>query len=171
MRRILVTGFGPFPGVDDNPTAALARAVDGQHLGEVEVVGRVLPVSFARGPDLAISVAREVGAELVVGLGVAVKRSQVEVETVAVCAWSESPDVDGVCDAALSGPNEVRATLDTMRLADALGAGLSSDAGRYVCNAWLYRVTSALDVPVGFVHVPSEGMPVETLLRGLASLC
>ena len=138
---------------------------------KVEVVGRVLPVSWQAGPDAASEAARQVGAQLVVGLGVAMQRGRVEVETVAVCQSDAKPDVDGVCDGGLEGPAEVRATLDCERLADALGAELSRDAGRYVCNAWLYRVTRALDVPVGFVHVPASGMTAERLLRGLASLC
>jgi pyrrolidone-carboxylate peptidase len=56
------------------------------------------------------------------------------------------------------------------RLARALGAVLSDDAGRYVCNAWLHRVASALDVPVGFVHVPAEGIAAERLLDGISAL-
>lgn len=171
MRRALVTGFGPFPGVEDNPTAALARAVDGQRIGEVELVGRVLRVSWAEGPDTAIAFARELEAEWVVGLGVATARHRVEVETIAVCEWRDRPDVDGICDGGLSGPPVVHATLDTAALASALDARLSDDAGRYVCNAWLYRVCHALEVPVGFVHVPSAGLSVERLLRGLAVLC
>lgn len=166
-----MTGFGPFPGVPTNPTAQLARQVDGRSVCGVQVVGRVLEVSWQAGPDAAIAAAREVGAERVVGLGVAMNRAGVEVETVAFCASNGAPDVHGLCDAGLSGPAEVRATLDTERLAAALDATLSRDAGRYVCNAWLYRVTSALDVPVGFVHVPASGMTAERLLRGLASLC
>lgn len=170
MTRVLVTGFSSFPGVDDNPTAHVARAVDGQRTAHVEVVGRVLPVAWERGPQAAIDAAREVEAQWVVGLGVAVTRSVVCVERRAVCVGNGSPDVDGACDAGLEGPEVVAATLDCARLAEALGAELSDDAGTYVCNAWLYRVTRALDVPVGFVHVPAEGIDVERLLRGLDSL-
>jgi pyrrolidone-carboxylate peptidase len=69
------------------------------------------------------------------------------------------------------GPAEVRATLDVEALAEALGAGVSDDAGAYVCNAWLYAVTRGLPgVPVGFVHVPDQGMPEDQLLAGLARL-
>ena len=40
----------------------LARQVDGCRLDDVELVGAVLPVSWRRGPDQAISLAREIEA-------------------------------------------------------------------------------------------------------------
>ena len=53
-RSILLTGFGPFPGVDSNATGALipelteaARA----RFPEYEVIGEVLPVEWSRGPQ------------------------------------------------------------------------------------------------------------------------
>lgn len=167
---VLVTGFGAFPGVPVNPTASLAQAVDGRVVGGRVVRGLVLPVSYARGPALTVSTARELGAQLVVGLGVAVGRLRPDVERIGRRCLGGSPDVDGRSDAGLLGPDEVRATLDVQCLADALDAGLSDDAGTYVCNAWLYQVTAQLDVPVGFVHVPADGMAPERLLRGLEAL-
>jgi pyroglutamyl-peptidase len=167
---VLVTGFGAFPGVERNPTEALARQVDGAYIDGVPVAGRVLPVSYRRGPQLAIELAREMGARLVVGLGVAVGRARVEVECVGRRGNGGKPDVDGEVDAGLRGAERVPATLDTACLADALGAGLSRNAGLYVCNAWLYQVAGALDVPVGFVHIPPTGLPPERLLRGLRAL-
>lgn len=168
--KVLVTGFGPFPGVDDNPTAALARAVDGVRLGDAELVGRVLPVAWRRGPEEAIRLARELDAGLVLGLGVAANRDRVCVEVVGVRVDSGRPDVDGATEPGLDGPDRVRSTIEVGRLAAALGAVLSDDAGGYVCNAWLYRVASALTVPVGFVHVPAAGLPPDLLLDGLRAL-
>ena len=167
---VLVTGFGPFPGVDDNPTAHLARAVNGAQIANHSVVGHVLPVSFARGPDDTIALARELKADLVVGLGVAVRRSEVCVEQRGVRVREGRPDVDGSTVCLLEGPDHVPATLDVPRLAQALQARVSLDAGTYVCNAWLYRVSQALDVPVGFVHVPPSGLTPTRLLDGIATL-
>jgi pyrrolidone-carboxylate peptidase len=166
-----VTGFGPFPGVSDNPTAALALALDGARLGPVPVVGRVLPVQWVEGPRSAIATARAIDAAWVIGFGVAMGRSGVEVETCAVAELVSRPDAAGALPPQLGGPAVVAATIDCARLADALGAGLSSDAGRYVCNAWLHQVTTALPgVGVGFVHVPAEGIAPERALAGLAAL-
>jgi pyroglutamyl-peptidase len=168
--KVLVTGFGSFPGVPENPTARLARAVDGARIGEATVIGRVLPVSYARGPALAIELAREHGVALVVGTGVAVTRPGVTVETVGRRVLEGACDVDGASLCGLSDDELVAATLDVRRLAAALGATLSDDAGRYVCNAWLHRVASELAVPVGFVHVPAEGIDAERLLDGISAL-
>ncbi|MCB9683688.1 MAG: hypothetical protein H6735_01445 [Alphaproteobacteria bacterium] len=168
--RVLVTGFGPFPGVPDNPSGRLARSVDGARLGGALVTGIELPVHWTEGPEGAVRVARELDAALVVGLGVAVGRAGVHVERRAVRVEVGRPDARGDVVARLSGPPEVRATLDTRRLAHALGARLSDDAGRYVCNAWLYRVASALEVPVGFVHLPAEGLARHRLLSGLRAM-
>lgn len=170
--KVLVTGFGPFPGTPHNPTDALCRSVTGLRVGDHELRGVVLPVSYRRGPDAAIAEALALGPDLalVLGLGVAGARSGVWVERTARRVDAGPLDVDGRSDAALSGPDEVRATLDVDRLAEALGAGLSDDAGRYVCNAWLYRVAQAVPAPVGFVHVPPAGLALATLLAGIAAI-
>lgn len=167
---VLVTGFGPFLAVEDNPSGRLAEAMDGRVVAGVPIVGRRLPVSYGRGPSEAIAAAAEVGASLVIGLGVAQTASRVRVERWATPACSDVPDVDGVCSAQLGSCDRVRSTVDVVALAAALDAELSTDAGTYVCNAWLYRTVLALDVPVGFVHIPSVGMTPQTLLRGISAL-
>jgi len=168
--NVLVTGFGAFPGVSHNPSGELARAVDGAEVDGVRVVGRVLDVSYTRGPREAIRLARSLGAALVLGTGVASSRSAVDVERRAVRAASGPADVDGRTRSGLRGPAIVEATIDVARLAAALGANVSDDAGRYVCNAWLYRVARGCTVPVGFVHVPPAGLDRALLLAGLRAL-
>lgn len=168
--NVLVTGFGPFPGVSDNPTAALARALDGMQIGAARVIGRVLPVSYRRGPAEAVRLARAHDARLVLGTGVAANRATVCVERVAVRMMAGRPDVDGLTDTGLVGDDRVNATIDTAGLAAALGALSSDDAGSYVCNAWLYRVVKELDVPVGFVHVPATGIAIERVVEGIRRL-
>lgn len=172
---MLVLGFGPFLGVADNPAARLARAVDGASLGGRTVIGRVMPVSYERGPDLAAALVDELDPALVLGVGVARDRPAPWVERVGRrrCSSTE-PDVDGVAGADLEpgGPEEVEATLDVHVLAAALGCGVSRDAGRYVCNGWLYRTVRRLGAgrPVGFLHVPDAGVEPGRLLNGLAPL-
>src|SRR5215468_11151073 len=46
-RMILVTGFEPFGTHTENPTEGLAKAVDGRRVGDVDIVGQVLPVHHA----------------------------------------------------------------------------------------------------------------------------
>lgn len=166
---VLVTGFGAFPGVDRNPTEVLVAAVDGAVVAGHRVVGRVLPVEYRRGPETAIELARALDARLVLGTGVAMSRGRPNWE-VRGAWWPEGPaDVGGATLTGLEGPREVRSTLVPGRAAT-FGAEPSIDAGGYVCNAWLYRVAQALDVPVGFLHVPAGGYPPHRLLTALASV-
>ena len=168
---ILVTGFGPFLDVEDNPSARLARAVHGASVGRHRVHGLVLPVSYDRAVATTLEAARE--ALLVLGTGVARQRSEPRLELRAVRErTAEHADVDGVCGGhnAPDGPEAVRATLGEAA-ARALGIGCSSDAGFYVCNGWLYGVVRGLPgVPVGFLHVPPDGFAPDRLLAGLAGL-
>lgn len=170
---LLVTGFGPFPSVRENPSGALALALH-EPDGEPPIHGLLLPVSYARGPALAIEEARRLDARLVLGIGVAAQRATAALERIGRRRLSpQHEDVDGVCaqEVGPEGPAELRASLDIERLAGLLGCEISEDAGAYVCNAWLYEVVHALGdrVPVGFLHIPLEGLPPERLRRALSA--
>jgi pyroglutamyl-peptidase len=166
---VLVTGFGAFPGVEHNPSEVLARAVDGAVVAGHHVYGRVVAVEYVRGPEEAIALARELGVAAVLGTGVAMRRSTPSWELRGAW-WPEgAADVAGSTVTGLVGAREVRSTLAVNRPA-VFGAEASEDAGGYVCNAWLYRVAQALDVPVGFLHLPGQGYPAHQLLTALTAL-
>ena len=171
-RPILVHGFGPFLEIRDNPAARLAHAVDGARVGERPVVGESMPVSYGRAPALSVERARGLDAALLLGIGVARGRSAVCVEARAVAAGHPNhADVDGVQldRIAPEGAGMVYATGPVAGLARALAGVVSEDAGRYVCNAWLYRTVRALgaEIPVLFLHVPPTGLAPERLLAAL----
>lgn len=161
-------GFGPFLDVGDNPAARLAHAVDGRLAGEFRVVGREMPVSYTRAPDLTERWARELHAAAVLGVGVARGRIAAAVERTGRAACDGTPDVDGEI-ARLDGADRRSAVAEA--LAGALDVAVSDDAGRYVCNTWLFRVLGQLtDRPVAFLHVPPEGFDPERLCAALPSL-
>jgi pyroglutamyl-peptidase len=169
MRPILVTGFGDFPGVSDNPSARLARLVDGKTVAGIPVVGLVLPVQWEAGPELAIAHARAIDARLVLGIGVATNRAGLTVERWGYPERQAFVDAAGALAAPTTG-GQVACTLDVDRLAAALGATISEDPGRYVCNAWIHLVVPALQVPAGFLHLPASGLEPEPLLAALEAL-
>lgn len=179
MATVLVVGFGPFLDVVDNPAAALARAVDGRALGgDDRVVGRAMDVSYRRAPAQVQAWVEELGADLVLGVGVARGRSVAMLERVAVRAGdASSADVDGDHLGDLGplvdgGDARVRATFPEAPFLAATGLATSEDAGRYVCNAWLWTCAQRLaGVPVGFLHVPDVGLDAEVLVRGLVAVC
>ena len=108
---ILVTGFGPFRTVQENPSAALARALHGQRIGDERIVAHVLPVSFARGPQMAVAMARTLRPSLILGFGVS-RRVRTEVECIGRNHVGSGPDVDGEAPPDLGpGPATLDATL------------------------------------------------------------
>ena len=176
MRRpILGHGFGDCRDVGGNPAARLARGVQGARAGGRAIVGETMPVSYGRAPAWSVQRAREVDAALLLGVGVARARSLVCVEATAIPeGHPELRDVDGVRLRRLgpAGAGPVRATGPVGDFARALSGVVSEDAGRYVCNAWLYRTVRALGaaIPVLFQHVPPAGISPERLLAALACI-
>lgn len=170
--NVLVTGFGPFLDVVHNPSGVLAREVDGLQIRGARLHGLELPVTWECARQV-VDRARAIDARIVVGLGVDRNSASVDVET---RGYNLAEGVDALGTRgprALSegGPNLVHATVDARALAVALGGRVDDDAGRYVCNAWLYGVVRGLpDRQVVFVHVPRGGMAVERLVQGLAVL-
>lgn len=166
--RLLVTGFGPFPGMPRNPSAALARRVAASPrwrvLG-VEVECRILATAYsALATELDPALAE--GPDAVLLIGVAGRSKRIRVERRATNRRSTLfPDVTGETAVALaSGRTAERrsriAPIKLLRLlcGHSLPAYISRDAGRYLCNAAYYRAL-ALPRPVLFIHVPKPPRP------------
>lgn len=173
MNTVIVAGFGPFEGVIDNPSAAIADALDGCIFGGVRVIGREMPVSFDRSIEVCRLWIEGTGAMALIGIGVAMSRSMVMVERRGGCPQDDGQlDVDhrSCTPGGQDAPSEVWSTIDTARLAASIGADLSDDAGTYVCNHWLYRAVQDFDIPVGFIHVPPNGLDTGALLSGIHEL-
>ena len=168
---ILVTGFEAFGGDAVNPTAELARGVDGMEVERWLVVGRVLPVVFGEAEAGMIALVEEWRPRVVAALGVAVGREAITPERVAInltdaritdnCGNQplNTPVVEG-------GPVGYWSTLPVDDLvaavrAEGIAARGSLSAGSFVCNAVFYALRHHLrrrrGLRAGFVHVP--GLP------------
>lgn len=170
--RLLVTGFGPFPGQPFNASAALVSALaEDAAIAALpaEIAVEILPTDWRRGPAQAATCAQAFRPDAIVHFGVSSKARHLEIETRAFNAARNARD----CVGALPGGYHVRpgappvldATLPAgllvrrLRLAG-LPASLSRDAGRYLCNAALYH--SLADAAkrnsrtrAGFIHMPA----------------
>lgn len=165
--QLLVTGFGAFEGVEENPSGALARALD----ADEGVVGVELPVTFrgsAEAWDSALAALPRPPAALL-SLGVHPGPSLRLEHRAGPDLSADRPDTSGETGAALSGAmggggGDLFTSLDLDALAEALRAGgwageieRSTDAGRYVCER-IYRHVlvrgAELGVPGLFLHVP-----------------
>jgi pyroglutamyl-peptidase len=166
-RRVLVTGFGAFPGAAVNPTEALMAALEsceaepGLHL---EV--RVLPVSWAETSRLLRAAIEECRPDSVLMFGLDRRARSVKIELRAAnCAHKTAVDAEGrPCGrAALAedGPAALPSRCDRSALAAAIAATgapvrFSRNAGTYLCNAALWTALQAAgsETPVGLIHVP-----------------
>ncbi len=187
--HLLITGFGPFPGVSVNPSArlveALAREPGWQRLGW-KVRHAILPVSY--GPtEAALAPLLEKRPRAILMFGVAAKRKAVSIEIVARNRASRTArDASGRLPKLASldhGPPILKGRAPMLRLRDVLrDAGnpvrLSQNAGPYLCNA-AYRcaLRSTTRTPVVFVHIPRvkrmgdpRGIAFRPLLAGSADV-
>lgn len=168
--RVLVTGFGRFPGAPVNPTANLARALAARRrpgLGDLAPTVRVLPTTWeaVRQFDAVLDAT---DPDIVLMLGLAARRRHICIETRAINAASRSPDASRQHAAgrvlAVGGKPAIGCTCAPVPLVRALRearlpARASRDAGRYLCNALAYRVyghAQATGRPclAVFVHIP-----------------
>jgi pyroglutamyl-peptidase len=168
-QRLLVTGFGPFPGAPTNPTERLIRALADEPPRSFEASAlkvAVLPTEYARSWGTLRRLYKAFAPDVVVHFGLSARAEVVHVETLARNVVDPAK-LDAVGASLISGrvrrsgPATLDATLPVgaivARLAAArVDAAKSIDAGDYVCNATLYR--SLLAAPaerrVGFIHVP-----------------
>ena len=169
--RILVTGFGPFPGAPFNPTEPLvARLLRLRRpaLSDVELTGHVFPVSYtAVDSELPQLLARHRPHALLM-FGLASRTPYLRIETRARNAvttlWPDAEhargrkgSISGGADAMMFGPHTAKL------LRAAVGTGIdaraSRDAGRYLCNYLSWRAIESTSGDTGphlaaFVHVP-----------------
>jgi pyroglutamyl-peptidase len=169
--RMLVTGFGPFPGAPFNPTEPLvARLVRLRRpsLGDVELAGHIFPVTYGDvDRDLPKLIASHRPHALLM-FGLASRTAHVRIETRARNAvtmlWPDagrskprSGSIAGGAHAMTFGPHTDR--LLRAALATGIDARLSRNAGSYLCNYLSWRAIEATRREGGprlasFVHIP-----------------
>ena len=165
---ILLTGFGRFAKVEQNPSEQIVAALGGSRVDGHDIVGRILPVSAEQTPAAVRTALAETTPALAFLLGVAPGRAALTIERVAVNVFDfEDPDNDGAqpVDVPIErdGPAAYFATLPLRRIVEAWQAAgipgaLSDTAGTYLCNAAMYtalHATADERLPSGFVHLPS----------------
>jgi pyroglutamyl-peptidase len=167
--RLLVTGFGPFPGAPDNPTERLVRALaeePAELFGASALAAVVLPTEYALSWEVLRRLYRRFEPDMVMHFGLSGRAKAIRVETIARNVIDPmKPDAAGMAPrsgrARRTGPEVLSATIPASAIVEALAsagvrAALSDDAGDYVCNATLYRSLTVAPPGrrVGFIHVP-----------------
>ena len=169
--KILITGFGPFPGAPFNPTGALVELLARQSPmpAGTRRVAHVFTTSYDTvDRELPALIAHTRPAALVM-FGLAQRTRHVRIETLARNTLSRVlADVAGVLPttgaiaadgpAALALPAPAQRLLAAARNAGARAA-LSRNAGSYLCNYLCWRASESATNAGGpavatFVHVP-----------------
>lgn len=169
MITILATGFGAFPRVRNNPSAALVNALRARraHFSRLEINLEtcVLPVVYDGLKTRVATLVENTAPQAVLHFGVAAERELISIELYARDRiGSRRPDMHGArpCYERTGNAGEgkvavrIPAAQIAARIARAgIAVELSQDAGAYLCNALLLEtLTSHKDVAAGFIHIP-----------------
>ncbi len=168
MPNLLITGFEPFDGFSINPSAVLARQLDGQIINQYQISGHVLPLDYTKAFDVMKSHIEEINPSVILCCG-QVNRSAISLERIALNAIGTSrpdnyenyPQNDIIIDDA---PAAYFSNIDLNPLVKSISeegipANVSYHAGTYGCN-WIffnvmhYIQSRNIDTQVTFIHVP-----------------
>ena len=169
--RILVTGFGPFPGAPFNPTMPLVKRLTGLRrpaFDNFALTGHIFDVTYAAvDRELPELIARHRPQALLM-FGLAGRSSHLRIESRARNAvTTRFPDagrqharkgsIESGADAKVFGPHSEK--LRHAALATGIDARISRDAGSYLCNYLSWRAIEAVNGNNGlhlaqFIHVP-----------------
>ena len=168
MPELMITGFEPFDGYSINPSAELAKLVDGKRIGRFDIVGDVLPLDYNTAFPFLKKLVEEHSPDVLLCTGQA-SRPSITIERIAVNArslkkadnYENIPETDIISD---QGPPAFFTNLDPHPLVQAIEkedipAFISYHAGVYGCNYIIYKVmewisASELNLLATFIHVP-----------------
>jgi pyroglutamyl-peptidase len=169
--RILITGFGPFPGAPYNPTMALVKRLTELRrpaFSDVDFSGHIFHVTYGTVDRELPDLVARLRPDALLMFGLAGRTDHLRIETRARNAVTTTfPDADRKvarngaiadgADAMRFGPH----TAKLLRAARGTGidARASRDAGSYLCNYLSWRAIEATRNEHGprlaaFVHVP-----------------
>jgi pyroglutamyl-peptidase len=169
---ILLTGFGPFPGVPENASQKFVPKLAhlaARRFSAHRVVARILPTEWEKAPARLKALYERERPKLVLHFGVSARATCYIIETVSRNACRIAEDAVGALprDGVVmnGGPEKILSRLPAEDIKTRLAALkvpalLSDDAGGYLCNALLYRsllFAQQNEKPaamVGFFHIP-----------------
>lgn len=182
-RSVLLTGFGPFPGVAENATARLVpelaqRAT--QAFPSYTFHHYILETAWDAAPERVAHLIATHRPALALHFGVSRQARGFQIERTAQNVCRNAADATGCLPAAAhldsTGPPTRATRVDAERLSERLAqlgypVSFSDDAGAYLCNAVLYRSVAAAEAlapqacRAGFIHIPADlsGPPLSFL--------
>jgi pyroglutamyl-peptidase len=183
--RVLISGFEPFSGRDNNPTALLVDALNNRDIeipAELVVDQVLLPVTFEKSFEVLQEKISAFNPDMVICFGLAAKRETIELENTAVNKiHADIKDNNGEAPLdQLISPDSPETYLSTLPIQGIAGAlqkeglpvKISNDAGNFVCNYLFYRLMETnqdTERLCGFIHVPLlETLSFSELLKSVS---
>jgi pyroglutamyl-peptidase len=176
LPRVLLTGFGPFPGVAENPSGWLAKTLAARKPVEGwEPHGHVLPTEWDAVAALAPDLHASLQPHVLIHFGISPRARGLRIERSAHNEAALRHDASGRLPDTLAISPAGAARLDTSLPVTAIAAHLraqghaanaSGSCGRYLCNFLYYRSLEwalAQGRDALFVHVPlthAQGGPI-----------
>lgn len=168
---VLVTGFGPFPGVQSNPSGALIELIRrGQYRtpSGINLETAIIPTSWDAVQDFVDRELTDINPDIALHFGVSSRAKGFQIEQLARNTASTMADYDGKTFTGSclvhSAPPTLRSSYDAPALVQqlqqrGLPAQTSRNAGRYLCNMLLFMSllrarTSGNPGQCGFIHIP-----------------
>lgn len=169
--RVLVTGFGPFPGVLSNPSGALIEFIRrGQYRapGGISLETALIPASWEAVPNCVDQEMARANPDIALHFGVSSRAKGFQIEQLARNTASTMADCDGKLFSksclVRSAPATLSSSYDAQALVQKLQqrgfpAQTSRNAGRYLCNMLLFKSllraqASGNPAQCGFIHIP-----------------
>ncbi|MFP4350920.1 MAG: hypothetical protein ACLFQY_21730 [Desulfococcaceae bacterium] len=183
--RILLTGFGPFPGTAVNPTEHLMKIISGSAgdwFPDAAVRTTVLKTAYTECEYRLMAEINTFRPDAVLSFGVSGRADALYLERFALnMDDAEQPDIQGEVRKGRpilpEGPPALTATLNLngiyQKLAQAgIPVRFSNHAGTYVCNHLFYyglyhMARLKKNIPMAFVHIPPVAEWTEDHHRGM----
>jgi pyroglutamyl-peptidase len=168
--RLLLTGFGPFPGAPYNPTQPLVRRLMQLRrpaLDDVALTSHIFPVTYAAVDRQLPDVLAKARPDAILMFGLAARTPYLRIETRARNAvtmlWPDAANsraskrgIEGNADAMRFGPHTARLLRAARRTG--IDARASRDAGAYLCNYLSWRAIESVRAGgpklAAFIHIP-----------------
>lgn len=165
--KILVTGFEPFGGRNENTSWESVAALPDK-IGGCEIIKLMLPTVYGEASQMAIAAAKSIGADAVISVGEAGGRNTLTIEQLGINlrrariadnAGNQPMDEEIIAggEAAYFSALPVFEAVSRMK-AEGIPVEISYSAGTFVCNDVLYTLLHefrAGGVRCGFLHVPA----------------
>lgn len=164
--RVLLTGFGPYPGVAENPSGWLAETLAARKSHHCNLYARVLPTEWQAIAELTPRLHETLQPDVMIHFGVSPRAKTLRIERSAHNRTASRADASGtISDTRVISPEgamRLHTCLPVTQIAthlrtQGMAAHSSRSCGRYLCNFLYYRSLQwahAHGSDALFVHVP-----------------